>query len=66
MLRPTHEPGDDRKDPRLAAIPENVTGRALVSCCAGATFGTGLICVKSATGSGRENGIRGTFVIFAV
>ena len=39
VLWATLEPGDDSKDRRLAAIPEDVTGRALINCCAVALSG---------------------------
>ena len=46
VVRPTPKPGVDSKDPRFAAIPENVTGKALICCCAGATFGSGLLAMR--------------------
>ena len=58
VLRPTREPGDDGKDPRLAAIPENITGRALVSCRAGATFGSGLVAVMRNRRRGQDRQLR--------
>ena len=46
VLRATLEPGDDSRGSRLAAMPENVDGRALNCCGADATFGSGLIAVR--------------------
>ena len=43
----TCDPGERRqRSPRLAAIPQNIADRALICCCAGATFGSGLIGVN--------------------
>ena len=62
VQRPTLDTGDDSKDPRLAAIPEHVAGRALISCFAGENFGPGSIAVKR----NRKNDNGGTFVVFTI
>ena len=50
----TLEPRDARKVPRVAAIPETVTGRTLISCCAGATFAVCFVAVNCNRRRGRE------------
>lgn len=65
MLRPAFEPGHHIKYLALAVIQENVSGRALICCCADTVFGSCLIAVRRSNRRRRERWLR-YLCVFAV